>query len=246
MAKKKKKSAAERQPSEPAAAQEQETSSCSGQELDAALFVNEAAEALLRLAQATNQLQAHVVYVTEFFRVAQARLQSSPASTGVSAEENGEGGWNYSRGQLVDMDRGKRPYLRVVGRVAHILLNNRGFRTISAGDVFTVFLVEISEQLEEHHRQRPPPGQELSVNTVDVSTGEGRRTFNNRMNQLCRKRLIAPTATTAHGKNKKFVLTNEGQCMFHGWPPPDEIPGLELDGPVKPESRPRRRSKRRT
>ena len=137
-----------------AAAQVQETSSCSGQELEAALFVNEALESLLRLAQRANQLQAHGTDVAEFFRVALARLQSSPASTGVSAEENAEGGWSYSRDRLVERDRADRPYLRVVGRVAHILLNSRGFRTISAGDVFMVFLVEISEQLEEHHRQQ--------------------------------------------------------------------------------------------
>lgn len=119
----------------------------------------------------------------------------------------------------------RRPYLRVIGRVAEILLHHRGFETISAGDVYLVFLAEIPGEMPEAYRQTPHPGEAFSV-----STGEGRKTFNNRIRELRGFRLIEATATKGN-RQEDHVLTEEGARVFDGWPELTEIPGLELQRP---------------
>jgi DNA-binding HxlR family transcriptional regulator len=69
-----------------------------------------------------------------------------------------------------------------------------------------------------------------------------RRTFNNRMDRLCEEELIQPTITRETGRREGYVLTEDGRNMFDGWPPLSDIPGLALDGTVRPDSEPRRRS----
>jgi hypothetical protein len=162
-------------------------------------------------------------------------VQQVSASSSTAGERNGQAGWDYARRQFVRRDFADMPFLRVFGRVAEILLNHRRFQTITAGDVFKVFLVEIPAHLEEHHRQNSPTDQPPSVSQADVSTGDGRKTFNNRMERLCGDDLVRPTVIRASGKKEKYVLTEDGQNMFDGWPPLSEIHGLELDGPVVPE-----------
>jgi hypothetical protein len=167
-------------------------------------------------------------------------VQQVSASSNTAGERNGQEGWEYARRQFVRRDFADMPFLRVFGRVAEILLNHRRFRTITAGDVFKVFLVEIPGHLEVHHRQSPPTGQQPSV-----STGDGRKTFTNRMERLYDEELVRPTVIRASGKKEDYVLTEDGQNMFDGWPDLSEIPRLELDGPVVPEE-PGSRGARRT
>ena len=165
-----------------------------------------------------------------------ANLQCSQMTARVSGEENGQSGWEYARRQLELRDNGDLPRLRFVGRVLDVLLNHRRFTTCSGGDVFRVFLIEIPDQLEVNHRQNPPPGRE-----VDITEPSGRKMFTNRMKSLRQMELIRPTITRDTGRGEGYVLTENGRNMFDGWPPLSDIPGLELDGPVRPErpSRPR-------
>jgi hypothetical protein len=211
------------------------TSAASEADLQAAAVVTWAAEGVLGAVE-FHGFDIGVV-VSDF----PVTVQQVSASSSTAGERNGREGWEYARRKITRGDFRDKPFLRVVGRVAEILLNHRRFQTISAGDVFRVFLVEISDQLQVRHRQTLLPGEE-----VDVSAGEGRKTFNNRMQRLRAEELIRATATTAGDKDKDYVLTEDGQSMFDGWPPLSEIPGLELDGPVTPESRSRRRSRPRS
>jgi DNA-binding HxlR family transcriptional regulator len=114
--------------------------------------------------------------------------------------------------------------------VLDVLINHRRFTACSGGDVFKVFLIEIPNQLEENHRQHPLQGQD-----VDITEPIGRKMFTNRMKSLRKLELIRATVTRESGRGEGYVLTDHGQNMFEGWPPLSDIPGLELDGPVRPD-----------
>jgi hypothetical protein len=244
MAKKKKKvakKAAKKKAGETAT--EVEVASCSDQELETAGVVTTAGEGVLRLAEAfVTVLEARGINVAELIDAALARLQRSEPNASASSTSHLQNAVESLHAILMENESAAKPYVRFVGRVAQILLNHRRFQTITAGDVFKVFLVEIPAHLKETHRQNPPRGQQLSVDKVSVSTGEGRKTFNNRMKRLHRYRLIEPTVTRVSGRNENYVLTEIGQSVFDGWPPLSDISGLDLEGPVRPDSSPRRRS----
>jgi hypothetical protein len=218
MAKKKKK-AATNEASGGAAAQ-----AGSEAELQAAAMVTWGAEGVL------GAVEYRVFDISTFVSDFPVTVQQVSVSSSTAGERNAREGWDYARRQFVRRDFADMPFLRVFGRVAEILLNYRRFQTITAGDVFRVFLVEIPAHLEQHHRQNPRPGQQPSV-----STGEGRKTFNNRMKRLYDEDLVRPTVIRVSGRNENYILTKDGQNMFDGWPELTEIPGLELDGPVVPE-----------
>jgi hypothetical protein len=132
------------------------------------------------------------------------------------------------------------PYLRFLGRVAEILLHHRGFKTISAGTVYAVFLEEIPEHIPPEYRPPTAAEQDLSATTND-----GRRTFNNRMKDLRTAGFVRPT-TMKGNRPEDLVLTDCGASVFDGWPDLRDIPGLELHGKVTPESWAERRSSRRS
>jgi hypothetical protein len=238
MAKKRKKTAkkaAKKKPSGVAA-----TSVNTDAELQAAAVVTWAAEGVLG---AVEYRDFDISAVVSGFPVTIEQISTGSSTAG---ERNGENGWEYARRQFARRDFRDRPFLRVVGRVAEILLNHRRFKTCKITDVSTVFLAEIPDQLEVHHRQNPPRGQQLSIDTVDASAWVGKKTFAERITRLCDEDLIRPTSPLSQGAATKYVLTDEGQNMFDGWPPLTDIPGLELDGPITPESRSRRRPRRRS
>jgi hypothetical protein len=161
---------------------------------------------------------------------------SSRSST--AEETNGERGLDYARRQFARRDYADMPYLRVYGRVMEILLNHRRFQTCSAGDVFRVFLAEIPGQLKEDYRQGTPlPGKDY-----DVAEQPGRKTFNNRMKKLSDEELVRATVTRGSGREEDYVLTEDGQILFDGWPALSDIPGLELHAPHSRETTTRRRN----
>ena len=240
MAKKKRKAAKKKASGVEA---EVEVASCSDQELEAAAVVTTAGALATRVGEALlTALEARGINVAELMDAALASPQRSEPSDPVNNAPNLQPICESLKAILMENESAAKSYVRIVGRVAEILLNHRLFQTITTGDVFKVFLVEIPAHLEESHRQNLPRVQQLSVNTARVSTGEGRKTFNNRMKRLHRYRLIEPTVTRASGRNENYVLTEAGQSVFDGWPPLSDIPGLELDGPVRPDSEPRPRS----
>ncbi|NQW47243.1 MAG: hypothetical protein HQ464_05685 [Planctomycetes bacterium] len=248
MAKKKKKvakKAAEKKPS--GAAAEAEVTSCPDQDLEAAPVVNTAGESAARFGAAfLAAIEARGIDIRELLNTAVTSLQRSETNVPASSASHLQETVECVQAMLMENESAPKPYVRFVGRVAEILLNHRGFQTITAGDLFQVFLVEISAHLKERHRQNSPTDQPPSVSQADVSTGDGRRTFNTRMERLWRYGLLQPTVTRASGRNEDYVLTEVGQSVFDGWPPLSEIPGLELHGPVKPENTPRRRPRRRS
>lgn len=247
MAKKKKKAAKKvakkekKKASEPAAQVEApaaEAGSFSDQELQAAGIVTTGGELAAGLATGIiRELEARGIDLAALVQTAVANLQPSQPSERVSGEENSQSGWEYARRQLELRDNGDLPRLRFVGRVLDVLINHRRFTACSGGDVFKVFLIEIPSQLEENHRQHPPQGQD-----VDITEPIGRKMFTNRMKSLRKLELIRATVTRESGRGEDYVLTEDGQNMFDGWPPLSDIPGLELDGPVRPERQARPRS----
>jgi hypothetical protein len=240
MAKKKAKKKAGKKAGKKAKSEAAATSVNTDAELQAAVVVTWGAEGLLGIFEYQH---FDIGAVVNAFPVTVDQVSASSSTAG---QGNAQDGWEYARRQFVRRDFADMPFLRVFGRVAEILLNHRRFRTITGGDVFKVFLVEISEHLEEHHRQNSPTtGQPPSVSEAHGTTGAGRRTFNERMERLYDEELVRPTVIRASGRKEDYVLTEDGQNMFDGWPPLSEIPGLELEGPVTPESRSRRRSRRR-
>ena len=242
-AKKKKKTAKKRaakKVSGPAAveAPEAKAGSYSDQELVTAGVVTAGGELLAGLATGIiREVEARGINVADLLSTVVANLQCSQMTARVSGEENGQSGWEYARRQLELRDNGDLPRLRFVGRVLDVLLNHRRFTTCSGGDVFRVFLIEIPDQLEEQHRQHPPPAK-----NVDITEPSGRKMFTNRMKSLRQMELIRPTITRDTGRGEGYVLTENGRNMFDGWPPLSDIPGLELDGLVRPDSQSRPRS----
>jgi hypothetical protein len=245
MAKKKKKAAKKKVTGAAAAgAQDAPAASCTEQELVTAGVVTSAGEIAASLQDVVHDaVQLGVQQAVQEWLEARpiSSRHGMPASESVNEEENVRRGWTYARRQLERRDFSDMPFLRFVGRVIDVLLNHRRFPTCTAGDVFEVFLVEIPTQLELNHRQSPAAG-----SGVDVTTQPGRRTFNNRMDRLRSEELIEPTITRESGRGEGYVLTEDGQNMFDGWPPLRDIPGLELEGPVTPETSSRRQPRRRS
>jgi hypothetical protein len=227
-----------------AAALVAETSSCTDQELQAAGVVDASGQLMEGLAHVVNAAVNATVRQTirEWLdERASSSLQGGPASGGGSGAGNADAGVDLLHRWFIRRDFDNKPYLRVFGRIMEIMLNHRRFETVTAGDVFKFFLVEIPDQLDEHHRQNLEAGQDF-----DVSMQPARRTFNKRMERMCREQLARPTVWQESGKGENFVLTEDGQTLFGDWPLLTDIPGLELHGPVTPENsagrRPRRRS----
>jgi hypothetical protein len=220
----KKKKAAVRRVMPPTSGEAEVT--CTDAELMASGAVIAGGEMAAELCEVVNTAVHRVI--SEFF---------NPSSIQNTGEARGaRTGWDYARRLLEAVDFADMPFIRVIGRVFDILLNHRGFSACTGGDVFRVFLTEIPDQLEENHRQRPHSGQD-----VDVTESSGRRHLNNRLQRLLRRELIEPTATRG-GRNEDFILTEDGQNIFDGWPPLSDIPGLTLDGPDRSTSRPQQRS----
>ena len=236
-AKKKKKTAKKRaakKVSGPAAveAPEAETGSCTDQELVTAGVVTAGGELMAGLADVVNAaVQAAVNQAVRGWLDARATANEQQATQQAALNEEYVASL---RTQLLRRDS-RLPYLRFLGRVAEILLHHRGFKTISAGTVFAVFLEEIPEHLPPEHQPPAAAGQNFSATTND-----GRKTFNNRMKDLRTVGFVRATATRGN-RPEDLVLTDCGASVFDGWPPLSDIPGLELDGPVRPErpSRPR-------
>lgn len=127
-------------------------------------------------------------------------------------------------------DHSDRPYLRVIGRVLDELLNyrerkkGRGYTSCSGGDVYLLLLNELQAELPEEHRQE---------RDFDRTADPGRKTINNRLNELRgvwrrNEPYTGPlyaqtTSTTAGGADQGYTLTEIGKWLFDGWP---ELPEL--------------------
>lgn len=185
-------------------------------ELCASAVVTWGGEGLL---EATEYLHFDACACVSEFPVTVEQVSANSSSAVERAEQ---AGWDYARRLLQNTDYADMPHLRVFGRVIDILLNHRGEDTCSVGDVLRVFLAEIPTQLEETHRQRASFG-----SGYDVTRQPARRTFNNRMQKLCKRELVQPTIAREAGRVGNYVLTEDGQNIFDGWPPLSEIPGLE-------------------
>lgn len=231
-AKKKKKKASE--PAAQVEATEAKTSSCTDQELQAAGIVTTGGELAAGLADVVNAaVQAAVNQALRGWLDARATANEQQATR--QAAQNEE--YVDSLRSLLSRHDSRLPYLRFLGRVAEILLRYRGFKTISAGTVYAVFLEEIPDHIPPEYRPPADAAQDSSA-TID----DGRRTFNNRMKDLRTAGFVRATAMKGN-RPEDLVLTDCGARVFDGWPPLTDIPGLELHGKVTPESRTRRRSK---
>ena len=118
------------------------------------------------------------------------------------------------------------PSLRVVGRILDVLLNHRGAKACTAGDVFYVLLEETPSQSgcdpKDYKLAKPTRHRRW----YDITRDPGRRTVNNRLEKLRKDRWA--------DHKKGYVLTAEGRLIFNGWPELSEIPGLSLMPPPRP------------
>lgn len=234
------KKVAKKKASEPEAqveATEAEAGSCTDQELQAAGIVTTGGELAAGLADVVNAaVQAAVHQAVRGWLDARATANEQQATQQTALNEE----YVDSLRSLLLLRDSRLPYLRFLGRVAEILLHHRGFKTISAGTVYAVFLEEIPEHIPPEYRPPTAAEQDLSATTND-----GRRTFNNRMKDLRTAGFVRPT-TMKGNRPEDLVLTDCGASVFDGWPDLRDIPGLELHGKVTPESRTRRRSRPRS
>jgi hypothetical protein len=214
-----------------------ETSSCTDQELQAAGIVTTGGELAAGLADVVNAaVQAAVNQALRGWLDARATANEQQATR--QAAQNEE--YVDSLRSLLLLRDSRLPYLRFLGRVAEILLHHRGFKTISAGTVYAVFLEEIPQHIPPEYR--PPAAAEQDFS---ATINDGRRTFNNRMKDLRTAGFVR--ATTMKGNRPEdLVLTDCGASVFDNWPDLPDIPGLALHGTVTPESWARRRTRRRS
>ena len=191
--------------------------------LDAPIIVTYGGEGTLSLVElrvpsAAQTIQDFVVNVN------MPEVPARPSDPG----ENNDRALHLTREIFQQHDYRKQPYLRVMGRVLHELLNHRQKETCSGGDVFYVLLKELRDELPATHRQTPQAGRDFNR-----TLHPGRRSVDNRLKNLKGESRedgkgsgpawVMTTVTTQGGAEQGFRLTEEGQWLFDGWP---ELPEL--------------------
>lgn len=191
--------------------------------LNEALLVTYGGEAVLGVVQYSHTAMTKPV---EDFVVHVEEVSARPSDPGINADRARQ----VARQIFTTHDQSERPYRRVIGRVLDELLNyrereeGRGYTSCSGGDVYLLLLNELQAELPEEHRQE---------RDFDITADPGRKTINNRLNELQgvwrRKETytgplyVQTTSTTAGGANQGYTLTEIGQWLFDGWP---ELPEL--------------------
>ena len=137
--------------------------------------------------------------------------------------ENNDQALQLTREIFQQHDYREQPYLRVIGRVLHELLNHRQKETCSGGDVFYVLLKELRDELPVAYQQTPQAGRDFNR-----TLHPGRRSVDKRLTKL--KGGAFPYVTTTsitkgRAAHKGYTLTKLGKWMFDGWP---ELPELVL------------------
>ena len=191
--------------------------------LDAPIIVTYGGEGTLSLVElrvpsAAQTIQDFVV------NVHMPEVPARPSDPG----ENNDRALQLTREIFQQHDYREQPYLRVIGRVLHELLNHRQKETCSGGDVFYVLLKELRDELPATHRQTPQAGRDFNR-----TLHPGRRSVDNRLKNLKGESRedgkgsgpawVMTTVTTQGGAEQGFRLTEEGQWLFDGWP---ELPEL--------------------
>jgi hypothetical protein len=143
--------------------------------------------------------------------------------------ENEARALTWLREEIETNDYDETPYLRVVGRVVHVLTVRRRKVTCSGGDVFRVFLGEIPQHSPyapaEYRLQRPTK----RGNVFDITQEPGRTKIKDRLSDLKNKKYAQTAKATRVGDGRGYMLTQRGLVVFDGWP---EVEGLELDPPL--------------
>jgi hypothetical protein len=193
--------------------------------LDAALLVTFGGEAMFRVveyshAPATQTIQEFAVHVQE--------VSARPSDPGANDDRDL---LRLAQRIFQAYDKREQPYLRTIGRVLDELLNHRRYRTCSGGDVYYVLLDELPDELPAAHQQVLEVGQRDFNRTLNP----GRRSVDNRLRELKGESredgrgsgpaYVATTSTTRGGAEQGYMLTEDGQWLFDGWP---ELPELVL------------------
>jgi hypothetical protein len=190
------------------------------EELQDALVCTIGGEASLRFVE---------VYLTNPTKPAQEFVISAfTATSDGSKAGHDEETLHILRDYFVQNDYEEMPYSRVVGRIIDVLLNHRGHKTCSGGDVFYVLLDETPDQ-----SGCDPKDYELMTPTksgrwYDVDNNAGRKNVDNRLKGLKEGGWVTLP------RKKGYVLTTKGRLLFDGWPDLAEIPGLKLMPPPRP------------
>ena len=184
--------------------------------LDAALYVTYASEAALGLVEYSHAPSTQVI---QGFTATVQEVSSRPSDPG----ENNDRALQLTREIFQQHDYREQPYLRVIGRVLHELLNHRQKETCSGGDVFYVLLKELRDELPATYQQTPQAGRDFNR-----TLHPGRRSVDKRLTKL--KGGAFPYVTTTsitkgRAAHKGYTLTKLGKWMFDGWP---ELPELVL------------------
>jgi hypothetical protein len=113
-------------------------------------------------------------------------------------------------------DEDEMPFIRVVGRVAHILTGEGGRETFTCAPIAVAFQLFLRQHLEDRHRQSIANRQ-----AIDVTETNLQGLLYDRLKKLCSRPWGAvEKATGAHG----YRLTEDGRFVFNGWPE-----GIEFD-----------------
>jgi hypothetical protein len=107
-------------------------------------------------------------------------------------------------------DEDEMPFIRVVGRVAHILTGEGGRETFTCGPIAAAFLLFLRQHLDSVHRQHGTNRQ-----SIDVTETNLRGLLYDRLTKLSSPPWGAlEKATGAQG----YRLTDDGRFVFNGWP----------------------------
>lgn len=130
------------------------------------------------------------------------------------------------------LDYPSQPFMRVVGRVVHVLTCARAWPSCTGVEVFRVFLDEVPGHLPKGFRQTPRAGEE-----PDATEPIGLRTVYKRLDRLVEQGFAKTTKTTKDQKHGQYVMTYIGELVFDEWPT-----DVLLDERPTPRDRPRKKS----
>jgi hypothetical protein len=216
MAKKKKKKAAKRKVGKAVSGA---ASTCTAQELQDAFVCTIIGEAAAGFCEVYSYIPTTPV---QEFAVNVFSGATAPSASDVDQPDP----LTLLREYFASKDSYDMPSLRVVGRILDVLLNHRGRKACTGGDVFYVLLKETPSQSGCDPKDYKLASPTRYGRLYDITRPPGRKTVDNRLEKLRKDKWA--------DHKKGYVLTPKGKLLFDGWPDLSEIPGLSLTLPPRP------------
>jgi hypothetical protein len=112
------------------------------------------------------------------------------------------------REACIQNDVAEMPFIRVIGRILHILTVDGGKGSCAVGPIAVALLLFLEKHLDPEHRQ---PG--TSRDTIDVTEMRLQRLLYNRLGRLIKRRYALQLKSLGG-----YQLTEDGRFVFRDWP----------------------------